>query len=107
MLIYTVKGFGGLRWQPPSKQICMAVILYLIKQKNNMVNQMTQTEFLEKYGNENLEFSNMYKYRVIYKNKELGIWCSGIIEYRSSIDKIETVNSISQENDFDFGFIEK
>ncbi len=68
---------------------------------------MTQTEFLEKYGNENLEFSNMYKYRTIYKNGELGIWCSAIVEYRSSINKIETANSISQENDFDFGFIVK
>ena len=72
-----------------------------------MINQMTQTEFLEKYGNENVEFSNMYKYRVIYKNVDLNIWCSGILEYRSSIDEIETVNSISQENDFDFGFIQK
>ena len=60
---YSVNGFGGLRRQPPSKQISMAVILYLIKQKNNMVNQITQTEFLEKYGNEDVEFSEIYKLR--------------------------------------------
>lgn len=72
-----------------------------------MIYQITQTEFLEKYGNEDVEFSEMYKHRAIYTNEELNIWCSAIIEYRSSIYKIEMVKCIAQEDGFKFGFIEK
>lgn len=30
---------------------------------------MTEKEFLEKYGNEKVEFSDMYKFRATYKNE--------------------------------------
>lgn len=64
---------------------------------------MTEKEFLEKYGNEKVEFSDMYKFRATYKNEELKIWCSGSVEYRGSIDRIETVNSIFDLEYFQFG----
>ncbi len=66
---------------------------------------MTQEEFLEKYGNENVYFSEMYKFSAYYKNAELGIWCRATIEYRDDIGAEETVNSISQLEYFDFGFL--
>lgn len=66
---------------------------------------MTKKYFLQKYGKQKLEFSNMYKFRATYKNEELGIWCSGIIEYRNEIQKEETVNSLSDLEYFTFGFI--
>lgn len=66
---------------------------------------MTQEEFLEKYGNEKVHFSEMYKFTAYYKNEELGIWCRASIEYRDSIEAEETVNSIFQLEYFDFGFL--
>ena len=66
---------------------------------------MTEKEFLEKYGNEKLEFSNMYKFRVMYKNEELKIFCRGVVNYRDDIEKIETVNSIFDLDDFEFGML--
>jgi hypothetical protein len=66
---------------------------------------MTKKDFLQKYGKQKLEFSNMYKFRATYKNEELGICCSGIIEYRNEIQKEETVNSLSDLEYFAFGFI--
>ena len=67
--------------------------------------EMTEKEFLEKYGNEKVEFSNMYKFRATYKNEELKIWCSGVLEYRGDIEKVETVNSIFDLEYFQFGVI--
>ena len=64
---------------------------------------ISEKEFLEKYGNEKVEFSNMYKFRATYKNEELKIWCSGVLEYRGNINKVETVNSIFDLECFQFG----
>ena len=66
---------------------------------------MTEKEFLEKYGNEKVEFSNMYKFRVRYKNEELKIFCRGVVDYRADIEKVETVNSIFDLEDFEFGML--
>lgn len=66
---------------------------------------MTENEFLEKYGNEKVEFSNMYKYRATYKNDELGIWCSGNVGYKDIIEKTETVNYIFDLEHFKFGML--
>lgn len=66
---------------------------------------MNEKEFLEKYGNEKVEFSNMYKFRATYKNEELKIWCSGTLEYRGDIEKTETVNSIFDLENFQFGML--
>ena len=66
---------------------------------------MTEKEFLEKYGNEKVEFSSMYKFRVMYKNEELKIFCRGVVDYRDDIEKIETVNSIFHLEDFEFGML--
>ena len=63
---------------------------------------MTEKEFLEKYGNEKVEFLSMYKFRATYKNEELKIFCSGVVEYRDDITKVETVNSIFDLEHFAF-----
>jgi hypothetical protein len=67
--------------------------------------EMSEKEFLEKYGNEKVEFSNMYKFRATYKNEELKIWCSGVLEYRGDIEKVETVNSIFDLEYFQYGVL--
>lgn len=67
--------------------------------------EMTEKEFLEKYGNEKVEFSTLEKYRVIYTSEELKIYCSGVLGYRDNIKKIETVNSIFNLEHFEFGVI--
>jgi hypothetical protein len=67
--------------------------------------KMTEKEFLEKYGNEEVEFSSMYKFRAIFRSVKLNIWCSGVLEYRGDISKIETVNSIFDLEYFQFGFL--
>lgn len=68
---------------------------------------MEEKEFLAKYGNEKVEFSYMYKFRVTYINEELKIWCSGVLEYRDDFEKVETVNSIFDLDDFKFGMLSK
>jgi hypothetical protein len=65
--------------------------------------ELSEKEFLEKYGKENVEFSSMYKFMATYKNETLKIWCSGILEYRGEIEKTETVNSIFDLEYFQFG----
>lgn len=45
----------------------------------------------------------MYKFRAIYENKKLGIYCSGVIEYRDDISYQETVSSIFNLEFFQFG----
>src|SRR6056297_1226477 len=70
--------------------------------KNNI---MTDKEFLAKYGNEKVEFSSIYKFKVTYKNEELKIWCSGIIESRDRVDRTETVYDIYNLDDFCCGFL--
>ena len=45
----------------------------------------------------------MYKFRAMYKNKELGIYCSGVVEYRGDISYEETVNSVFDLEYFQFG----
>jgi|688.fasta_scaffold169270_4 hypothetical protein len=67
--------------------------------------EITEKEFLQKYGNVNVEFSSMYKNRATYKNEDLKIWCSGVLEYRDTIEKVETVNSIFNLEYFQFGII--
>ena len=63
---------------------------------------MTESEFLLKYGNENVAFSECYKCRMTYKNTELGIVVSGTVEYRDSLNCVETVNEIFQLDNFQF-----
>jgi len=69
------------------------------------LSEMTEKEFLQKYGNEKVYFSGMYKYRATFRNEELKIWCSGVLDYRHDISKEETVNSVFDLEDFDFGVI--
>ena len=63
---------------------------------------MTEKEFLEKYGNEKVYFTGMYKFNAMYANKELGIYCSGLLDYRDEISYEETPNSLSQLEEFKF-----
>lgn len=64
---------------------------------------LTEREFLEKYGGEKVYFTGMYKFRAFYENKELGIYCSGVVYYRQSISYKETVNSVFDLDEFQFG----
>ncbi len=66
---------------------------------------MTEQEFLEKYVSAKLKFSNVYKHRVTYINEDLRIWCKGDLECRDSVNLEETVNSIFQLDNFEFGTI--
>ena len=66
---------------------------------------MTEQEFLQKYGNEKVYFSSMYKFRAIFRNEELKIWCSGVLEYKDDISYEEVVNSIFYLEYFQFGVI--
>ncbi len=63
---------------------------------------MTEQEFLQKYGNEKVYFSSMYKYKAIFRNEELKIWCSGTLEYRDEISYEETVWSVACLDNFSF-----
>jgi len=67
--------------------------------------KMTEQDFLQKYGNEKVYFSNMYKFRATFRNEELKIWCSGVLEYRGDISYEETVNSVFDLEYFQFGVI--
>lgn len=64
---------------------------------------MSEKEFLEKYGNEKVYFTGMYKFRAMYENKELGIYCSGVVEYRDGISYEETINSVFDLEYFQYG----
>jgi hypothetical protein len=64
---------------------------------------MTEEQFLEKYGQEKVYFSSMYKYRAVYKNEK--IWCSGVVESRDDIRHEETVLTVFDLEYFRFGFI--
>lgn len=66
---------------------------------------MTEQEFLQKYGNEKVYFSSMYKFRASFRNEELKIWCSGMLEYRNEILYEETANSVFDLDDFLFGVL--
>lgn len=66
---------------------------------------MTEQEFLQKYGNEKVYFSSMYKFRASFRNEELKIWCSGMLEYNNEISYEETVNSIFDLDYFLFGVL--
>ena len=66
---------------------------------------MTEQQFLEKYGHEKVWFSRMYKYRVNYENEKLNIWCSGVAAPRDDINREETVLTVFDYDDFEFGFI--
>lgn len=63
---------------------------------------MNEQEFLEKYGFAKVYFHSVDKYRVIYRNNELGIVCSGILEYRSYMLHEETVQDIFDLDVFQF-----
>ena len=66
---------------------------------------MTENEFLEKYGSEKVYFEEIYKFTVKYSNKELGIYCSGTIDYRSVLSDTEIINDLFRELiNFSFGF---
>ena len=64
---------------------------------------MTEQEFLDKYGNEKVYFTNMYKFTARYENKKLGIYCAGTVNYRDTISYEEKVYSVSGLEDFEYG----
>jgi superfamily I DNA and RNA helicase len=66
---------------------------------------MLEKKFLEKYGNEKVEFVSMNKFRAFFRNEKLKIWCSGTLEYREDISRVETVNSVFNLDNFHFGFM--
>jgi hypothetical protein len=63
---------------------------------------MEENEFLEKYGREKVYFVHMDKFRAFYENKELGISCSGVVEYRGMISYEETVYTVFDLEYFQF-----
>jgi hypothetical protein len=66
--------------------------------------QLSEKDFLEKYGNEKVEFLELYKYRVVYHNEELKFYCSGVLNQDSEMRKTETVNSVAKLDAFQFRF---
>jgi len=66
---------------------------------------MNEQEFLERYGDKKVYFSNIYKFKITFKNEELKIWRGGILDYRDDLSKEETVISIFNLDCFEFGFI--
>lgn len=69
---------------------------------------MTEKQFLQilqKYGKEKVYFSSLYKYRAVYENEKLRIRCSGVVQSRDDLRFEETVFSIFDLEDFQFGFI--
>jgi hypothetical protein len=62
-------------------------------------------QFLQRYRNEKVYFSSMYKFRATFRNEELKIWCSGIVEYRDDLSYEETVKSVSCLECFQFGVL--
>lgn len=84
---------------------CILKLLSKNKQKLNVMEkeEFEKQQFLEKYGDEKVEFSDIFKLRVTYKNEKLKIWCSGVLDYNDIFVKVETVNSISELDHFQFG----
>ena len=75
----------------------------IFKNKN-----MTEGEFLEKYGSEIVYFESLYKFIANYSNEELGIYCFGNFDYHTELSKEETVAFLfGQFETFSFGFINK
>lgn len=68
---------------------------------------MSEQEFLEKYGSEKVFFSYLDKLRAVYRNDELGIVCSGTLEYRDYLVYEETVMEIFQLDFFEFNVNQK
>ena len=68
---------------------------------------MDLKELIEKYANEECEFRNLYKGRVIYECKKIGLRFFGTVEYRDDLSKKETVWSLSQLKDFSWSEIRK
>ena len=66
---------------------------------------MDLKELIEKYANEECEFSNLYKGSVIYECDKIGLRFFGTVEYRDDLNKKETVWSLSQLEDFSWGEI--
>ncbi len=66
---------------------------------------MDLKELIEKYANEECEFRNLYKGRVIYECKKIGLRFFGTVEYRDDLSKNETVWSLSQLEDFSWSEI--
>ena len=65
---------------------------------------MTEKEFLEKYGDENVYFTNTYKRGITYRNEELGITVYGVMDYRDDMSYEETIRSVSYLEGFYFTF---
>ena len=63
---------------------------------------MKAEEFLNKFGNMEVTFHSLYKENVAYINEELDILVVGNIEYRTYLKNKETVNRISELENFDF-----
>jgi hypothetical protein len=66
--------------------------------------QLSEKDFLEKYGNEKVEFLELYKYRMVYHNEQLKFYCSGALNQDSEMRKTETVNSVAKLDAFQFRF---
>ena len=65
---------------------------------------MTNTE-LKKYGNVEVTFAEMYKHHATYINKEVGVKCTFIVEYRDTINLTETVLHLMDYEYFKFELI--
>jgi len=66
---------------------------------------MDLKELSEKYANEECEFKNLYKSRVIYECKNIGLRFFGTVEYRDDLSKNETVWRLSKLQDFSWSEI--
>ena len=56
---------------------------------------MKVSQFLKKYGNEKVSFTNLYKHGIVYSNETFKV--SGIVEYRGDFEKEMTIKSFYNE----------
>lgn len=66
---------------------------------------VTKESLLKHYSKLPVEFEELYKYKVSYVNREMGLRVTGTIDYRDSLYAKDTVQGISQLEDFNFEFI--
>lgn len=56
---------------------------------------MTEAEFLEKYGDVELEFNHCYKHSMTYTGRGLRVY--GLAHYRGSFDRFMTIRKLHEE----------
>lgn len=66
---------------------------------------LSEDEFLDKYGNELVNFYYLSKYRIEYINQEYGFVVGGLIDRRDTFKPIQTVRDIWQLEFFEFRFL--